>query len=83
MSESCKMQILGPDANNPKRPARMPSDPKKQMEIKTKLAACRKQKKEEFKQNFKKKSAEILQKGKNIVEKKNIKKINGRTSSMA
>lgn len=62
MSESCRMQILGPDANNPKRPARMPSDPKKQMEIKTKLAACRKQKKEEFKNNFKKKSSEILKK---------------------
>ena len=74
MSESCKMQILGPDANNPKRPARMPSDPKKQMEVKTKLAACRKQKKEEVKQKFKQKSAEILQKGKNVVEKKILKK---------
>lgn len=28
MKDNCKMQILGPDANNPKRPARMPSDPK-------------------------------------------------------
>ena len=44
------------------------------MEIKTKLAACRKQKKEEFKQKFKEKSSEILKKGKNVVEKKILKK---------
>lgn len=59
MSETCKMQILGPDANNPKRPARMPSDPKKQMAIKTKLAACRKQKKEELKNKVKNKINKI------------------------
>ena len=59
MKDNCKMQILGPDANNPKRPARMPSDPKKQMEIKTKLAACRKQKKEELKNKVKNKINQI------------------------
>ena len=59
MSESCRMQILGPDANNPKRPARMPSDAKKQMEIKTKLAACRKQKKEDLKNKVKNKINQI------------------------
>ena len=34
------MQILGPDPNNPKKPARMPSDPAKKAAIKGKLKEC-------------------------------------------
>jgi len=38
--KSCRMQILGPDPNNPKKPARMPSDPAKKAAIKGKLKEC-------------------------------------------
>lgn len=48
MSDRCKIQVLGKDPNNSKKPARYSSDPKKNKEQKMAVAACRKGKREDW-----------------------------------
>tara|TARA_B100000073_G_scaffold224008_1_gene186597 strand:+ start:519 stop:728 length:210 start_codon:yes stop_codon:yes gene_type:complete len=52
--KSCRMQILGPDPNNPKKPARMPSDPNKKAAIKGKIKACQVKRNQKLKDEGKK-----------------------------
>ena len=68
--KSCRMQILGPDPNNPKKPARMPSDADKKAAIKGKIKACNVKKAQKLKQGAK----DLFNKGVSSV-KKEINKI--------
>tara|TARA_Y100000592_G_scaffold58005_1_gene90849 strand:- start:8 stop:217 length:210 start_codon:yes stop_codon:yes gene_type:complete len=52
--KSCRMQILGPDPNNPKKPARMPSDLDKKAAIKAKIKACQVKRNQKLKDEGKK-----------------------------
>ena len=52
--KSCRMQILGPDPNNPKKVARMPSDPDKKAAIKGKIKACQVKRNQKLKDEGKK-----------------------------
>ena len=51
--KSCRMQILGPDPNNPKKPARMPSDAAKKAAIKGKIKECNVKKAQKLKKSAK------------------------------
>jgi len=62
--KSCRMQILGPDPNNPKKVARMPSDLDKKAAIKAKIKACQVKRNQKLKDEGKK----ILNKGVNLVK---------------
>ena len=73
--KSCRMQILGPDPNNPKKPARMPSDPAKKAAIKGKLKECQVKRNQKLKDEGKKilnkgvdEGKKILNKGVNLVK---------------
>ena len=71
--KSCRMQILGPDPNNPKKPARMPSDPAKKAAIKGKLKECQVKNAQKMKANVKNEGKKLI---KNIGNKLGINKKN-------
>ena len=52
--ENCRMKVLGPDPNNSKKPARMPSDPAKKAAIKGKIKACQVKRNQKIKDEGKK-----------------------------
>jgi hypothetical protein len=62
------MQILGPDPNNPKKPARMPSDPAKKAAIKGKLKECQVKRNQKLKDEGKKVIKGIGDEGKKVIK---------------
>lgn len=66
--KSCRMQILGPDPNNPKKPARMPSDPAKKAAIKGKLKECQVKRNQKLKDEGKKVIKGIGDEGKKVIK---------------
>mgnify|MGYP005656455547 CR=1 FL=1 len=62
MSESCKMEVLGKDPNNAKKPARFSDDPRVKKQQQMDLAACRRGKREDFKKRIINKGEELIKK---------------------
>ena len=68
----CKFQVLGKDPNDSKKPARFSDDPKVKKQQQMDLAACRRGKREDFKNRIKNKGNELLQKVKTTGQNLNI-----------
>tara|TARA_R100001463_G_scaffold37612_1_gene80742 strand:- start:245 stop:454 length:210 start_codon:yes stop_codon:yes gene_type:complete len=68
MSERCKIQVLGKDPNDSKKPARFSDDPKVKRQQKMDLAACRKGKREDLLKKGKDKVNELFNKKKDSID---------------